>query len=86
VVCHGDFHPGNVLAAPGGSALHVIDWTRAGVGDRHGDIAWTLLGFEVAAPRSAYRVLMRVLRRRLQRAYLDGYRRVLPVDRERVRL
>ena len=89
VVCHGDFHPLNVLAAPDGSALHVIDWTNAGVGDRHGDIAWTLLWFEiaaVAAPRPADRVLMRVLRRRLQRAYLTGYRRVLPVDRERVQL
>jgi hypothetical protein len=29
---------------------------------------------------------MRVLRRRLQRAYLNGYRRVLPVNRERVQL
>jgi len=89
VVCHGDFHPLNVLAAPGGSALHVIDWTNAGVGDRHGDISWTLLWFEIAAfaaPRPAARVLMRVLRRRLARAYLNGYRRVLPVDRERVRL
>jgi aminoglycoside phosphotransferase (APT) family kinase protein len=89
VVCHGDFHPLNVLAAPGGSALHVIDWTNAGVGDRHGDIAWTLLWFEiaaVAAPRPVDRVLMRVLRRRLQRAYLTGYRGVLPVDRERVQL
>jgi aminoglycoside phosphotransferase (APT) family kinase protein len=89
VVCHGDFHPGNVLAAPGGPALHVIDWTNAGVGDRHGDIARTLLWFEIAAvapPRRARRMLMRVLRRRLQRAYLSGYRRVLPVDGERVRL
>jgi aminoglycoside phosphotransferase (APT) family kinase protein len=89
VVCHGDFHPLNVLAAPGGSALHVIDWTNVGVGDRHGDISCTLLSFEVAAvgaPRAADRVLVRVLRRRLQRAYLTGYRRVLPVDRERVRL
>ena len=89
VVCHGDFHPGNVLVAPGGSALHVIDWTNVGVGDRHGDIARTLLWFEiaaVAAPRRASRVLMRVLRRRLQRAYLSGYRQVLPVDHERVRL
>ena len=89
VVCHGDFHPLNVLAAPGGSVLHVIDWTNAGVGDRHGDIAWTLLWFEIAAiaaPRPPDRVLMRVLRRTLERAYLTGYRRVLPVDRERVRL
>jgi aminoglycoside phosphotransferase (APT) family kinase protein len=89
VLCHGDFHPGNVLAAPGEAALHVIDWTGVGVGDRHGDIAWTLLWFEiaaVAAPRRASRVLMRVLRGRLARAYLNGYGRVLPVDRERVRL
>lgn len=89
VVCHGDFHPRNVLVAPGGSALHVIDWTNAGVGDRHGDISRTLLWFEiatVAAPRSTDRAVMRGLRRRLARAYLAGYRRVLPVDRERVRL
>jgi aminoglycoside phosphotransferase (APT) family kinase protein len=89
VLCHGDFHPGNVLVAPGGSALHVIDWTNVGVGDRHGDIAWTLLWFEIAAvagPRAAGRVLMRLLRRRLERAYLNGYRRVLPVDRDRVQL
>ena len=89
VLCHGDFHPGNVLVAPGGRALHVIDWTNPGVGDRHGDIARTLLWFEiaaVAAPRRTGRMLMRVLRRRLQRAYLNGYRRVLPVDGERVRL
>jgi aminoglycoside phosphotransferase (APT) family kinase protein len=89
VLCHGDFHPGNVLTAPGASALHVIDWTNAGVGDRHGDIARTLLWFEiamVAAPRRASRVLMRVSRRWLQRAYLNGYRRVLPVDLERVQL
>jgi aminoglycoside phosphotransferase (APT) family kinase protein len=89
VVCHGDFHPLNVLAAPDEPALHVIDWTNVGVGDRHGDISRTLLWFEVAAvaaPRSADRVVIRGLRRRLARAYLTGYRRVLPVDRGRVRL
>jgi aminoglycoside phosphotransferase (APT) family kinase protein len=89
VLCHGDFHPGNVLATPGGPGLHVVDWTGVGVGDRHGDIAWTLLWFEiaaVAAPQRASRVLMRVMRRRLARAYLNGYQPALPVDRERTRL
>jgi aminoglycoside phosphotransferase (APT) family kinase protein len=89
VVCHGDFHPLNVLATSGGSALHVIDWTNAGVGDRHGDIAWTLLWFEVAAvaaPRKADRVLIQAMRHRMERAYLTGYRQVLPVEPERVRL
>jgi aminoglycoside phosphotransferase (APT) family kinase protein len=90
VMCHGDFHPLNVLVVPGQPALSVIDWTTAGVGDRHGDIAGTLLWFEIvtiAAPRRQDRVLARALRGTLTRAYLTGYRRVIPVvDFERVRL
>jgi aminoglycoside phosphotransferase (APT) family kinase protein len=46
-ICHGDFHPLNVLN-DGGSAT-VIDWTDAGLGDRHGDLARTLLLFDMAA-------------------------------------
>jgi aminoglycoside phosphotransferase (APT) family kinase protein len=90
VMCHGDFHPLNVLVVPGQPVLSVIDWTTAGVGDRHGDIAGTLLWFEIvtiAAPRRQDRVLARALRGTLTRAYLTGYRRVIPVvDFERVRL
>lgn len=44
-VCHGHFHPLNVLLGPAG--LQLIDWTDAGVGDRHGDVARTLLLFSV---------------------------------------
>ncbi len=48
VVCHGDFHPMNVLVD--GDVASVIDWSDAGIGDRHGDVART-----DAAPRAGRR-------------------------------
>jgi aminoglycoside phosphotransferase (APT) family kinase protein len=41
-VVHRDFHPGNILLRPDGSAA-VIDWTGIGVTDPRFDLAWTLL-------------------------------------------
>jgi len=41
-VVHRDFHPGNILLRPDGSAV-VIDWTAMGVTDPRFDLAWTLL-------------------------------------------
>src|SRR5262249_43067358 len=38
-LCHGDFHPGNVLVTPRGPV--VIDWGSASRGDPLGDVAWT---------------------------------------------
>jgi aminoglycoside phosphotransferase (APT) family kinase protein len=65
VVCHGDFHPLNVLSRRDGSAWRnvVIDWTDATVGDRHFDVARTLALFRVAsiaAGSRAERVGLRV--------------------------
>jgi aminoglycoside phosphotransferase (APT) family kinase protein len=39
---HLDFHPGNILIQPDGSAV-VIDWTQLNVADPRMDLAWTLL-------------------------------------------
>lgn len=39
---HWDFHPGNVILKPDGSAV-VIDWTQIQVTDPRFDIGWTLL-------------------------------------------
>ncbi|MEV5831590.1 aminoglycoside phosphotransferase family protein [Spirillospora sp. NPDC052242] len=39
---HGDYTPKNVLVAPAGSALWVIDWEVAHVGDPTFDPAWTV--------------------------------------------
>jgi aminoglycoside phosphotransferase (APT) family kinase protein len=47
VVCHGDFHPLNVVVD--GPSGMVIDWTDAGLGPREADLARTLLLFHVAA-------------------------------------
>ena len=40
VVCHGDFHPLNVLVD--GAEASVIEWTDAGLGPREADVARTL--------------------------------------------
>jgi aminoglycoside phosphotransferase (APT) family kinase protein len=40
-LCHGDFHPGNVLHRGDGYA--VVDWRNAARGDPAADIAWTRL-------------------------------------------
>ena len=47
VVCHGDFHPLNVMVD--GDRASVIDWTDAGLGPREADVARTALLFHIAA-------------------------------------
>ena len=39
VLCHGDFHPGNVILTPGGPVL--IDWIDAAIGSGPADVART---------------------------------------------
>jgi aminoglycoside phosphotransferase (APT) family kinase protein len=84
-VCHGDFHPLNVLVGERG--VCVIDWTDAGVGDRHGDAARTLLLFElahVAAGSPAEARVLRVVGPRLSRSYRRAYQREMPLDERRI--
>ncbi len=86
-VCHGDFHPANLLVS--GRQVRVIDWTDAGIGDRHADIARTAWVFRlaaVAAPRRAQRFLLGALGPLLVSAYLAAYQRELPIDPERLSL
>ncbi len=86
-VCHGDFHPLNVLVD--GDRLSVIDWTDAGLGDRHGDVARTLLLFELAAiagGNQVERAALRVLGPLLGRRYRRGYERHAPLDPRRLAL
>lgn len=86
-VCHGDFHPLNVIVD--GDAAAVIDWSDAGVGDRHGDLARTLLLFElaaVAASSRTERAMLGFLGPRLRGRYERAYRQQLPVDDGRLAL
>lgn len=86
VVCHGDFHPLNVMVD--GDAASVIDWTDAGLGPREGDLSRTLLLFRVAsiaAKSTAERVVLRAVGPRMARRYRRTYTAEVPLDGERMR-
>jgi aminoglycoside phosphotransferase (APT) family kinase protein len=90
VVCHGDFHPLNVLSDHRNGTWHhvVIDWTDAVVGDRHFDVARTLALFgvaSIAASSTAERVALRVASPHLVRIYRRAYERAHPLDPDRLR-
>ena len=86
-ICHHDFHPVNALRAEDGR-ISVIDWEGAGIGDRHSDLAHTLVLFEYApavATKRIERVVLRAAKRRLAGRYRDVYARHLPVEEDRLR-
>jgi hypothetical protein len=81
-LCHGDFHPGNLLRSKEGPV--VIDWTNATRGDPDADVARTNLMLRVGEPPPGSPVIVRVLARIGGRIllwrYLSAYRRQRPVD------
>jgi aminoglycoside phosphotransferase (APT) family kinase protein len=83
-LCHGDFHPGNILHSKVGPVL--IDWTNATRGSPEADVARTNLMLRVGEPppgTSAFlRVLARVGRGILLSGYKRAYRRVRTLDQE----
>lgn len=87
VVCHGDFHPLNVIVD--GDAATVIDWTDAGLGDPMGDVARTALLLRVAGvatPQPSLRAALTVGAPSLSHAYLRAYRQAAPFDPRRFEL
>jgi aminoglycoside phosphotransferase (APT) family kinase protein len=62
-VCHGDFHPDNVLLAPHRPV--VIDWVDAVQGEPAADVARTLLLLTYASPPSGAPILLVLLLRRV---------------------
>ena len=86
VICHGDFHPRNLLLDA--ATVWVIDWTDAGIGDRHGDIArteWTFRFAAVAITGETGRAVNQAFTA-MSRDYLPSYRRELSIDAARLRL
>jgi len=79
-LCHGDYHPGNVLLAAGRTA--VIDWAGAARGVPEADHARTLLLLRWADPLPGTPVLSRALiaagRSLLTHRYAQTYRRGSP--------
>jgi aminoglycoside phosphotransferase (APT) family kinase protein len=85
-LCHGDFHPGNVLLGSRGPA--VIDWTNATRGDPAGDLARTRLLLQLGAVQEYMPALIRRLsafgRRGFFRLYVRAYARARPIDADLV--
>ena len=84
-LCHGDFHPGNVILGPRGPV--VIDWANAAHGDPMADLARTLLLVGLAA-RPDISPVARTFdafgRRRFRTLWLRAYRRRRPIDEDRL--
>ena len=86
VVCHGDFHPLNVVVD--GDEASVIDWTDAGLGPREADVSRTLLLFSIAsiaASTRLERVALRLAGPRLARRFRATYEAGVTLDPERMR-
>lgn len=80
VLCHGDFHPDNILLTARGPV--VIDWPMATRGHPLGDVAFTSLILRKAklpaALPSHVRLLFKISRSLLHRTYLQRYFRLRP--------
>jgi len=79
-LCHGDFHPGNLLLASSGPVI--IDWENATSGDPAADVARTLLLLRYAhlsQPAGVARVAMRAGIGLFGAAYLRHYCRLTGV-------
>jgi aminoglycoside phosphotransferase (APT) family kinase protein len=85
-LCHGDFHPDNVLRTARG--LVVIDWSSASHGDPLGDVActWRLIRTANLPPWAPgyTHLLLRCLRSAIQRSYLKRYFRLNAGTRRQV--
>lgn len=77
-LCHGDYHPGNVLITKRGPI--VIDWMTACVGTPSADVARTslLLSIGAKAAQEQIRPIIRTAIRLYHRAYLHRYRALEP--------
>lgn len=84
VICHGDFHPQNVLMA-GGRITGVLDWPNVVVADAAYDVASTriilsLVPLTLLPIAPPVRLLVHVMRRLMTAQYLRAYRRRRRVD------
>ena len=86
-IVHLDFHPINVMMHQG-CCRAVLDWGDSDVGDRHADVAVTLVLMKSVAVEVAsawHRLAIGTGRPWLYRWYLKAYRRRLPLEEERLR-
>jgi aminoglycoside phosphotransferase (APT) family kinase protein len=86
-ILHLDFHPVNIVVDDGHPQA-VLDWSEADVGDRHADVAMTLV-LMLTAPVSlttwSERLLARPTRWCMVRRYRRAYQRKFQLDSARLR-
>ena len=81
-LCHGDFHPGNILLEPGGRRV-VIDWGFCEAGPPESDVARTVALMQLGEPldpRPTMVFITRFFRPVATGLYLRAYRSLRPVD------
>jgi aminoglycoside phosphotransferase (APT) family kinase protein len=81
-LCHGDFHPGNILLTQHGAVI--IDWIDASSGSPLMDVARStlLFGGGLLPPDAARKGLVWLIRRLFYRAYLDRYCQLHTLDKK----
>jgi uncharacterized protein (TIGR02172 family) len=81
-VCHGDFHPGNVLLTKKGAV--VIDWMTACTGNPWADVARTSMLLTIGAKSAGKQVkpMVRLFIHLYHRAYLNQYMNLIPDGRD----
>ena len=81
-LCHGDFHPGNIIVTQRGPII--IDWMTASKGTACGDVARTSIILESAKapPGTPMRWLLEWLRRLLLSTYLKTYFQLQPLEKD----
>lgn len=79
-LCHGDFHPGNIIVTERGPVI--IDWMTASRGTDCGDVARTAVILEAAqVPEGTpLRWLLEWIRKSVLATYLKTYFQLRPVD------
>jgi uncharacterized protein (TIGR02172 family) len=77
-LCHGDFHPDNIIMSPDGPA--VIDWSNGLRGDPLADVArtWLLIRLGEPIPGTRGQWLIALFRAAFYRLYLRRYRQLHP--------
>jgi uncharacterized protein (TIGR02172 family) len=84
-LCHGDFHPGNIVMTKQGPVI--IDWMTVSRGSAMGDVAITSLALKVGkAPVSAIaQRILNIIGNTFHSTYLKAYFQIHPGQRQLIR-
>ena len=76
-ICHGDFHPHNLLAKDG-DVTAILDWSSCRIGDPAADVASTMVIFSAATKHIVQSFDAKIEIKK----YLDAYRRVRDLNEQ----